>query len=324
MVKPLPLTIYGPITPISPFVRVTGVLPTATVTVSADGTPIGQAVASNPGELLVPLGVQPTVAQQITAVQKTADGASEPSPQAVSVTAIPDPLPVPVIASALHSCMVDIWAGALVPGAKVVTAIGGQPFGTTVATQPGGWLGLDPTRALPAGTRAEVHQEATVGAQTLISKVAQSLPIPAFTLTTDHLPPPVLGPLVACDTARSFLSVVGGAATTIENEGQSESWINPANSYQGNGAPPLPRQGHRRPAIAALPPLRRVGGLARRRCHGAVGPAGDAGTLPADATTHRHGPRAGRYLTHRPAGRRDDADGNGPRGSRHQYGDTAG
>src|SRR5207248_2852513 len=83
---------------------------------------------------------QPVVGHAITAVQKTADGTSEPSSQPITVVDVPDPLPVPVILSALNSCMVDIWASGLVPGAKVVTTIGGQPFGATTVGQAKFWI----------------------------------------------------------------------------------------------------------------------------------------------------------------------------------------
>ncbi len=49
MPKPLPLAVYGPITPLSPAVRVTGVLPGAEVQVFANGNPVGRATTANPG-----------------------------------------------------------------------------------------------------------------------------------------------------------------------------------------------------------------------------------------------------------------------------------
>jgi len=130
MAKPLPLAVYGPVTPISPAVRVTGVLSGADVTVLANDGPVGHATAGSAGELWVPLTSQPGVGQNISAVQKNADGTSDPSLATVTVIDVPNPLPVPVIFSDLNTCMVDIWAGALVPGAKVITTIGGAPFGS--------------------------------------------------------------------------------------------------------------------------------------------------------------------------------------------------
>ncbi|SIT47780.1 hypothetical protein BN2475_810009 [Paraburkholderia ribeironis] len=143
MAKPLPLIVYGPVTPLSPAVRVTGVLPGADVDILANGAGIGHAMANSPGELWVPLASQPGVGQAISAVQKTPDGTSDSSSQTVPVIDVPNPLPVPVIFSDLNTCMVDIWAGALVPGARVLTNIGGVPFGSTVPSQPNSFLGIN-------------------------------------------------------------------------------------------------------------------------------------------------------------------------------------
>lgn len=133
MPNPLPLTVYGPVTPISPFVRVSGVLPGADVTIMENGNPVGHGVAVNAGELNVPLTVQPPVGHSITAIQKTNGGTSAPSPQVILVVDVPDPLPTPVILSALNTCMTDIFAAGLVPGANIITSIGGTSFGSSVA-----------------------------------------------------------------------------------------------------------------------------------------------------------------------------------------------
>lgn len=239
MAKPLPLTVYGPVTPLSPAVRVTGVLPGADVDILANGAGIGHAMANSPGELWVPLVSQPGVGQAISAVQKTSDGTSDPSSQTVPVIDVPNPLPVPVIFSDLNTCMVDIWAGALVPGAKVLTNIGGVPFGSTVPSQPNSFLGINASQSIGIGARAEIHQEATVAGVLRVGKPVQSLPIPAFSTPGDLLPSPVLGPLIQCDTSRLFLQVTAGAALSIVNETQSESWINPTAAYAGSGARPL-------------------------------------------------------------------------------------
>lgn len=239
MPKPFPVTVYGPVTPLSPAVRVTGVLAAADVTIFENVSAIGTATAGSPGEIWVTLTTQPKVGHNITAAQKNAGGVSDLSPQAIVVIDVPDPLPSPVILSDLNTCMVDIWAGALVPGATVITNIGGVPFNSSKPSQETSWLGIDATKPINPGNRAEVHQEAVIGGITRVSKPVQSLPIPAFSLHTDLLPPPVLGPLTQCDTSRAFLQVVGGAGLSITNEGQSESWINPSNAFNGYGAPSL-------------------------------------------------------------------------------------
>ena len=55
MAKPMPITVYGAVTPLRSSLRATGVLPTADVQILGNGQMIGHAVAQNPGELLLPL-----------------------------------------------------------------------------------------------------------------------------------------------------------------------------------------------------------------------------------------------------------------------------
>ena len=78
MPTPLPLTVYGPITPASLAVRVTGVLAQADVKIFEDGAPIGQGTAPANGEMWVPLARKPTPGRSINATQKTTGGESEP------------------------------------------------------------------------------------------------------------------------------------------------------------------------------------------------------------------------------------------------------
>jgi hypothetical protein len=276
MSKPMPLTVCGPVTPISPFVRVTGVLPTAEVSVLDNGQSIGQATAANPGELLVPLTTQPALGHSINAVQKTAMGTSQMSVHPIMVVDVPDPLPVPVILSALNTCMSDILADGLVPGARVITSIGGQPFGSYVASQTTAWLGIDSKRRIMPNSQVDIHQEAQVGATTRASKSAPILNTPDFQIATDLLPPPVLGPLVECNTSRDFQHAIPGAATTITNEGQSEFWINPSAAFNGYGALPL-RTG-KAEATQAMP---RCG----RRGQSITIPVTPAATPPAPTST---------------------------------------
>jgi hypothetical protein len=242
MAIPMPPTVYGPVTPLSPNVRVTGVLPQAVVTILENGAPIGHATATNPGELLVPLTIAPTPGRSITASQVDTGVTSQASSQSITVVAVPVPLPVPAILSALNTCMVDIYADGLVPGAKVITTISGAAFGTITAGETTSWLGINPATPIAAQALAQVHQQATVNGTPQVGAAVSSPPIPAFVTTTDLLPPPVLGPLVQCVTTRDFETVVPGAGTTITNMGQSEHWVNVSAAFSGYGGPPL-RQG---------------------------------------------------------------------------------
>ena len=266
MAKPMPPTVYGPVTSLNPNVRVTGILPGADVTIFGNGTPLGQATSTTPGEIFVPLIKQPVMGQVITAVQKTSSGTSEPSSQPVIVVDVPNPLPTPVILSALNTCISDIYAGKLVPGAQIVASIGGQPFGGNIPGSTEAWLGIDPTKPIPANSKVLIHQEAVIAGVPRVSPAFVSPQIPQFSIRDDLLPAPVLGPLVQCDTARQFQQVVPGATLTITNEGQSELWGNIGESYNGYGGPPL-RKG-KAVATQSMP-----------RC----GRTGHPGTLPVSA-----------------------------------------
>jgi hypothetical protein len=257
MTIPLPLTVHGPVTPLSPYVRVTGVLPGAVATILDNGNPIGHATAANPGELFVPVTTQPVVGHAITAEQKITGVTSVASLHSVTVVDVPTPLPVPVIVSALNTCMVDIMATALVPGAKVVTTIGGTSFGANIVNQSTSWLAINQTQLIAADAQAQIHQEAVVGGAMLTSDPVKSPNIPLFSIQTDQLPPPVLGPLVQCDTSLQFQHVVPGAGTVITNEGQQEILFNPGEAFNAYGGPPL-RHGTA-VAVQAMPRCKRTG-----------------------------------------------------------------
>ena len=234
MATPLPLAVHGPITPASPAVRVTGVLESAQVSVRQDGAVIGQAIAPANGELWVPLAQKPAVGKKVDATQKTPQGESEPSGLPVTVVDLPDPLPTPVIASALHTCMADVWVANLVPGAKLIAQIGGQLFADPIASAPAQWAGLAPSLPIATGSTLSVRQE--VAGTPLVSPTVTSLPLPGFTRPAHLLPPPKLAePLKACDTARTFVDAIGGATSILDNEGQVQHWPNPSNAFGGFG-----------------------------------------------------------------------------------------
>jgi hypothetical protein len=239
MPNPLPLTVYGPVTPLSPSILVSGVLKDAVVTILDNGNSIGHATAKVNGQLNVPISRPPTVGHNITAIQKSGSGTSEPSQQTIPVVDVPNPLPTPAIASALNTCMTDILGDNLVPGATVITSIAGIPFGSAPAAAITAWLGINPTQGIPIQSIVTIHQEATIAGVPRVSPAVQSLPVPQYHLVTHGLPPPVLGPLVECAIGRDFRQVEPGATLVIENEKQSETWINPNTGYYGNDGLPL-------------------------------------------------------------------------------------
>ena len=134
--------------------------------------------------------------------------------------------------------MADILVGGLIPGTKVVTASAG-PGGTVTAQGTSAWAGIDPSGVIALNTVFAIHQEATVGGQTLVGGTFLTLPVPQYTGNEKVLPPPALGPLVQCDTSRHFVKVEPGAQTTITNNAERELWGNPHESFTGWGGPPL-------------------------------------------------------------------------------------
>jgi len=224
------------VTPISPIVRVTGVLQNADVKILDNGKQIGRITAPRPGELLVPIKTPPTVGHRITATQTTSNGTSDESSLVLTVITAPSPLPVPGIQSALNTCMADIWAVGLVPGARVITKIGGQEFASILATETSGWLGIYPTLHIAVGSQVELHQEA---AGFIPSMEFISPPIPAFGKFETSLDPPGFRGLLPCSTDRDMYNLVPGANTTIVNEGQTEVWVNAGAAMHGYRGNPL-------------------------------------------------------------------------------------
>jgi hypothetical protein len=283
MPDPMPPTVYGPVTPISPSVRLTGVVANAQVTVHANATQIGQIAAPKAGEIYVPISTKPSVGETITAVQKVGADVSGQSLTTIVVSPVPDPLPTPVVLSAPNTCMVDVLADGLVPGASVASSIGTTSFGTAIPSASPAWLGINSTQAIAANSVFSIVQKAVVGSTTLTSPTGSSPAIPLFSSSTDMLPPPQLGPLVECDTSRNFLQVIPGAQTRMTTVGPAGDWDNMSASYVGVDGPPL-KQGGDRHASHAEVPAGRPGGEAHGRARAGSGFSyGDARPLPQDA-----------------------------------------
>lgn len=235
MTTPLPITVRGPITPISPAVQVTGALAGAKIQlINRDtGETIGTATARKNGELLVKIDSSLIkVGNGITGIQSVEGKDSSQSAYPVQVIAVKLPLDVPVIRSVLHTCMTDIKAEALVPGARVVTAIGGTLFGTTEVRERLQWLDIDREAEFPAGADLTLYQEADIDGNTVTSESAQGPPITKFELDTDQLPAGNVGPLHACDTNFQCSQMVAGAETTMVHENGSKTvWKNPSDLF---------------------------------------------------------------------------------------------
>lgn len=240
---PLPPVVCGPITPISPEVKVLGALTSAKITVVANHgttqTTLGTATATMPGDIWVTVTQHPKVGWTVVATQEIGGEKSEPSPQAVLVVDTPTPLATPTIVSDLNGCMADALADGLTPGATLVAKIGTTTFAQTPIRRTLQWLGLEQAQSIPANAVMEVHQQATIGGQTIQSLTWKSLPIPSLKLET--LPPPdIAPPLQACHRKVVITNATPGAILRIDNGGMSEGTVNPTASFTAEGFPLAP------------------------------------------------------------------------------------
>lgn len=246
---PLPPTIYGPITPITPEVLVKGVVPGADVFIietrrvtktKALKTQLGTGKASVPGGLYVKLTTKPTVGRSVTAEQKTKHGESGPS-WPVIVVDTPLPLGTPRIASALNTCMAGIWVDALTPGASLIASIAGKQVVGAKVTRTYQYFNIDPAATISNGSVIEVYQQIKRASQLLHkSLVLKSLPIASLNVEEGLQPPQLALPLKACDTSILVAAVTPGTVVHIDNGGQSSTFASPGTSFKGPVAPLKP------------------------------------------------------------------------------------
>jgi hypothetical protein len=252
---PLPPTVHGPITPVSKSVQVTGILPSSTVKLYANGSPIPGGTATNvgPGTVWVPVPSPLQVNQQITATQ-TYNGTqrinvgtgveSDPS-EPVQVINPPVPLPGPVFISPLSTCVEFILLDSLIPGAAVTIAyMGGQTIAQGTAGRQTDSFSITSGITLTPGTQLVASQKVVLGNRTLTSPQGKAplgpsgLQAPSGLL--DQLPQPqIQQPLLACQTSLKFSNMVPTANVSIQNDGQYGLWPNVARAYTGNEGPPL-------------------------------------------------------------------------------------
>ncbi|MCW5793690.1 MAG: hypothetical protein KIS97_05060 [Nitrospira sp.] len=234
----LPPIVYGPITTGSTHVRVVAGMAGRTIIVYDEQIEIGRLETNETKEYWVPLQAKPLLGHNITA--RIASGKppvdfSQPSVRPVPVIDIPNPLSTPIILSDLNTCITDIFVDGLVPGATVITTIGGQLFGSAQTYQPRTWLGIDRSKGITPGSKVTIHQEIRVGTELRKSASVESPAIPELLIKNKIMPPPTLGPLAACDTDRIFLLTVPGAEIVLQNAGRSEAVISPTTTFMAHG-----------------------------------------------------------------------------------------
>lgn len=192
--------IIGPVTTISPSVRVDNALRGATVNLFAEGAspPIASVPASPDGVTLIPAGGLGLKADQRLIATQTANGTSGEASPVETVQAPPNPLPAVHCASLVHACMDWLVVTGAVPGATVKVRYAGIVVGEAVCDWPD-WsrvsVLLDKGRTGPFGlgsalevwqhyvdpvTKALVSGPVTASPLVVASPVSPPLPAPQF------------------------------------------------------------------------------------------------------------------------------------------------
>lgn len=226
MPVPLPLTLHGPVTGLSPHVRVTGVLQGAKVEIFDGDTQLGSKIAEIDGENYIPLdGDLIGQAKSLTGIQTTSEGTSERSRYEVQVQKVT--LESPLVSSLLHTCVTDILCEGLLPGATLITLLNGNKIGERQITYDRDFCGIsDPELVLPEGALVEIYQTTTLNGEEMSGPSPDLPPISPFPQRYKTLPPGNLAPAKECNTRIDIFNLVPGAMTDIDNEGQTTTVLN--------------------------------------------------------------------------------------------------
>lgn len=236
----LPITLHGPITTLSRWVRTAGVLEGAEVEITADGTPVGGGVADKDGQNLIKLDTSLlSEGQSLTGTQTIQSRTSSPSRYPVEVQGVK--LTPPTLKSVLQTCMTDIIVDNLRPGATLVTRIDGTVFGETLVLPSNVpiWCGIDRETSIAAGARIEIVQKVTIEETENEGPSPALPPAPSFEPREGLLPPGIIGKAIQCDTELAFSNMVPGARNEIQGTTQNQSWLNPSELFTGVDSLPL-------------------------------------------------------------------------------------
>ena len=242
---PLPPIVSGPVYTTSKQVFVSNLLPNSAVTVYNDPAStnvVGTATTSkSPGSIWASLTKTLALGQPITAKQQytgpdpkiLVTGQSPPSALPALVLLPPEPLPAPVFASGLCTCMDWVYIDGLIAGAALTIKMGATTLvSAAIVTQTPEWFQLAVV-PIPLGSVLEAQQN--IGASK--SPVTLSNPVPV----APALGPPVIAPVsVDCETNLNISNVQPGADLTIINGSNTYAATNPSSSYNlVDLAPPL-------------------------------------------------------------------------------------
>ena len=195
MAHPLPISLKGPISLISTTASVHGALPNAKidiVDVDNSNKRIGGVVApaGSVGKIWVPLDTNGLIeGHSLYAQQTTDNGTSELGNFPIRIRGVMDPVSAPVNLSVLNTCVADVRASGLWPGATISTKIGGVAFGSKIAQDTTEWLNISPTTQITEGSTMEITQSIIFLGSTKTATYT-SLRIPRFHFATDSLMTP--------------------------------------------------------------------------------------------------------------------------------------
>ncbi len=243
---PLPPIVNGPVYTTSKQVNVTSLLPNVKVWVYNDAASthvVGTATTSaGGGSIWVPLTATLNAGQEITAKQEyqghnpkiLVSGQSPASTLPVPVVRPPEPLPAPIFASGLCTCMDWIYVDGLIAGATLTVKMGATILVSAAeVTQSPQWFQLAAATIIED---AVLEAQQNIGA--LKSSITTSNPIPvAPPLGAPDVAPPT--PL-ACQTNLNFSDMQPGADLKIINGSNEYAATSPSSSYNlYDLAPPL-------------------------------------------------------------------------------------
>lgn len=216
----LPPCVVGPISELSPLIKVEGQIIGADVYVAVDGdfeNPIAKGSAKySSQEFFLKSGVVLTAGSKITAIQNKDGITSEPSPDPIIVQAIPDPLPVPVICSNLYAYPFVVGIDKLVPGTTANLLKANSAMSPEINNT--GCIGIS---IIGDGIASSIMPNETVFAFQSISMGAHSKSVeslPAEVPGMDPLPSPIINSPVECDRALLLSNVLDGARITVHRE----------------------------------------------------------------------------------------------------------
>ncbi|MBA3249765.1 MAG: DUF1929 domain-containing protein [Geodermatophilaceae bacterium] len=205
----LPPRVIGPLSECSSRVRVQGQFTGATVTVLADGVPVGTGVASWSDDvfsLTSPL----SAGQQVAATQTVGVETSISSPETVQVQAQPPVIGPVAFRSHLNQCGECVWLEGLVPGAKVELRDGVNPLASGESYDGNARFHLG--TPLAAGMDIKAQQEAC-GAPGVVT---DGPPVDVLVEKLQSLPTPVVdAPLHECERRVTVSNIVHGAQVTL-------------------------------------------------------------------------------------------------------------